>query len=265
MDYYTTLGIAKTASPDEIKKAYRKLAMTHHPDRGGDEITFRNINEAYNILKEPDSRRQYDMPKTNFSFTPEDFAHSNQFSDFTNIRRTPRNQDVSITVKLDLKDIIIGKSLIIQYTLNSGRHETVTIDVPAGARHSDTIQYHGLGNDMHPQNPRGNLKVTVQVAKSNEWDREGDHLITKKSINVFDLLLGCVIIVKTLDNKTIELKIPAGTKVEQVFSIPGYGIPNINNKKRGNVYVTLDVRIPLITDDTVINEIKQIKSKIHTI
>ena len=112
--------------------------------------------------------------------------------------------------------------------------ETVTVDVPAGAKHGDTIQYEGLGDNGHPRYPRGNLHVKIRVIKNRSWQRDQDNLFTKKPINVFDLLLGCVIIITTLDNKKLELKIPQGTKPGAKFSIPGYGLPNMQTRQRGN-------------------------------
>ena len=76
--------------------------------------------------------------------------------------------------------------------------------------------------------------VQIRVIKNRSWQRDQDNLITKKPINVFDLLLGCVIIITTLDNKKLELKIPQGTKPGAKFSIPGYGLPNMQTRQRGN-------------------------------
>ena len=155
------------------------------------------------------------------------------------------------------------KNLIIQYQLSTGRIETVTVDVPPGAKHGDTVQYQGLGDEGHPRYPRGNLHVRIKVNKSKNWDRDQDNLITKKSVNVFDLLLGCVIIIETLDNKQLELKIPQGTKPGVKFSIPGYGLPNMQTGKRGVMFVTIDAEMPKITDSTVLEKIQQIKNEIQ--
>tara|TARA_B110000114_G_scaffold35275_1_gene36612 strand:- start:215 stop:532 length:318 start_codon:yes stop_codon:yes gene_type:complete len=104
--------------------------------------------------------------------------------------------------------------------------------------------------------------VRVQVSKDKHWQRDGENLITKKVINVFDLLLGCVIIITTLDNKKLELKIPQGTKPGAKFSIPGYGFPNMQTQQRGNMYVTINTEIPLITDSAVLGKIQQLKNEI---
>lgn len=271
MNYYTILGINKNASPEEIKRAYRKLAMECHPDRtGGDEAKFKQINEAYEILSNSDKRNAYDNPQPNFN--NQYHGHQTPFGSspfdhifgqgFAQQSQTPRNRDIHLQAKIELVDVLTGKNLIIQYQLSTGRIETVTVDVPAGAKHGDTIQYQGLGDEGHPRYPRGNLNVRIKVNNDKNWVRDQDNLFTKKSVNVFDLLLGCVIIITTLDNKRLELKIPQGTKPSSKFSIPGYGLPNMHSRQRGIIFVEIETEIPKITDINVLSKIQQLKNEI---
>ena len=178
-------------------------------------------------------------------------------------QQTPRNKDITLQADIDLSDVLIGKNLIIQYQLQSGRVETVTVDVPPGAKHGDTIQYEGLGDNGHPRYPRGNLLVRIKVKKTKNWERDHDNIISKKTINVFDLLLGCVIIIVTLDNKQLELKIPQGTRPGTKFSIPSYGLPNMQTGKRGIMFITIDAEMPKISDDAILNKIQQLKNEIQ--
>ena len=147
--------------------------------------------------------------------------------------------------------------------MGSGRTETLNIDVPPGAKDGDTIQYEGLGDDTNPRLQRGNLHVVIKVTQNTGWQRSNNDLITKKVINLFDLLLGCVIIVNTLDGRNIKVNIPKGTNPGQRFSIQGYGIPDINTGHRGSIYVIVDVETPTITNENVLNKIKQIKKEIE--
>ena len=274
MDYYSILGVGKNATPEEIKKAYRKLAMQHHPDRtGGDDTMFKKINEAHDTLSNSNKKAAYDNPNQGFNFNSQNFhGQQNPFggNPFEHIfgqgfaqRQTPRNKDIIVQANIDLQDVLTGKNLIIQYQLATGRIETVTIDVPAGAKHGDTIQYQGLGDEGHPRYPRGNLHVKIKVNKSRNWERDFDNLITKKVINVFDLLLGCVIIIETLDNKQLELKIPQGTRPGTKFSIPGYGLPNMQTGRRGIMFITIDAEMPKITDVAILDKIQQLKNEIQ--
>lgn len=267
MDLYTVLGVPRNASQEEIKRAYRKKAMQNHPDRGGDEEEFKKIIQAYDVLSNSDKRNAYDNPEPGFSFRSQDFANGNPFAGtpFENVfrqRQTPRNRDIAMPVNITLKDVVTGNRVAISYQLSTGRVETVTIDVPPGAKNGDQIRYEGLGDEGNRNYPRGNLIVHVRVQKNRDWIRDGDNLTTKKSVNLFDFLTGGVIIVTTIDEKTVKLNIPPGTKPGTTFSISGYGIPNINTKKPGNLYVKLEAEMPKIKDVKLLEEIEELKRKI---
>jgi len=274
-DYYSRLGVSRNATQEDLKKAYKKASMQHHPDRGGDAEKFKRINEAYSTLKDPAKKQQYDNPQQQqrnpfgqgqqehnpFEGTP--FEHHFHHGFGQQRPRRPLNQDIRIMANVDLRDIVTGKNLFVQLPLGSGRTESMNVDIPAGAKQGDTIQYEGLGDDTHRQFPRGNLHVVIQVAPVIGWERNGNDLITKKTVNLFDLLLGDVIIVTTLDDRNIKLTIPKGTNSGQRFSIPGYGIPDINTAQRGNIHVIVEAETPEITDENLLNKIKQIREEIE--
>ena len=113
---------------------------------------------------------------------------------------------------------------------------------------------------------RGNLHVVIQVGPIKAgWERNNNDLITRKAVNIFDLLLGCVIIVQTLDKRSIRLTIPQGTNPGQRFSIPQYGIPDINTRRKGNIYVIIDTETPKVTDESLLNKIQQLRDENRTI
>lgn len=263
MDYYSVLGVAKSANQDDIKRAYRKLAMQHHPDKGGDEAKFKQINEAYSVLGDSAQRAQYDTPQPQVRFRTGDFG-DNQFSDVMSqmfAGRVRRNPDITIAAKIDLVDSIVGKKLIAAYRLRSGREETVNIDLPAGARHGDTIRFNGLGEDILP-GQRGNLFVKVQILPHPVWHREDDDLYAKQNINALDLILGCSIIVNTVEGRQLELKIPKASRNGTTFSISDYGAPNVHTGKRGKIFLTIEAEIPKINDEDMLNKIREIRNAI---
>lgn len=263
MDYYSILGVTNSANQDEIKRAYRKLAMQHHPDKGGDEAKFKQINEAYSVLGDPAQRAQYDSPQPQVRFRAGDF-NNDPFSDMMSQMfggRMRRNPDITIAAKIDLVDSLIGKKLIAAYRLRSGREETVNIDVPAGARHGDTIRFNGLGDDVMP-GQRGNLFVKIQILPHPVWRREDDDLYAKQNVNALDLILGCSIIVNTVEGRQLELKIPKSTRSGTVFGISDYGAPNVHTGRRGKIFLTIEAEIPKIDDEETLNKIREIRNAI---
>ena len=166
MDYYSTLGINRNASQDEIKKAYKKMSMQHHPDRtGGDDSKFKEINEAYQTLNDPQKKQMYDQFGTTdprqhqyrsgdfeFNFNGSPFGGMDdifeQFfggSPFGNQRRRAVNRPINVAVDVTLEDVLTGKTIGMEIALPTGKTKVVTVDIPAGVEHGQQIRYRGLG------------------------------------------------------------------------------------------------------------------------
>lgn len=251
MDYYSILGVAKNASQDDIKKAYRKLAAKHHPDRGGNEQQFKQVQEAYDTLGDISKRQQYDNPQPQFQFNTSNMGgFEDIFSNFgfrTQGHRNP-NKDITIAAEIDLEDVLYGKNLIASYRLRNGREESVDIQVPPGIIDGQQIRYQGLGDDMFKEFPRGNLNVIIKIRPHHLWKNMNNNLVAEKTISAFDAMLGCNLIVETLDGKKISLKIPAGTQPNTTFSISGHGLL-LRNGRRGNAHVIVKIEIPKLSDN----------------
>ena len=272
MDYYSILGVARTATKQEIKAAYRRLAGKHHPDKGGNVETFKKIQTAYDVLGDDAKRAEYDNPNPFANANQNPFGQNAGFEDvfstffgtgFAQGRaRQPRNKDITIAAKITLLDVIKGKKVIATYRLQSGREESVNIEIPPGANTGDTVRYEGLGDDRDPRFPRGNLYVKIQVERHKDWVRDGLDLITKATVDVFDLLLGCKVNITTIDNKQLSVTVPKGTAPGARLSIQGYGIPQINTGKKGNIYIHIEAFVPRIDDENIIAKIQEVKNGI---
>ena len=268
MDYYSILGVAKSANQDDIKRAYRKLAMQHHPDKGGDEAKFKQINEAYSVLSDPNQRAQYDNPQ------PQRFNFNNTQFDFNDIfgqafgagsRRQRTNRDVTIAVTLDLEDIITGKKLVARYSLPSGKIEESNIDIPPGVDQGLGIRFEGLGDNSLSYLPRGDLIVRINIKNHPVWRREGRDLYTTKKISVFDCMLGTTVEIETLDQRRLQITVPAGTQPSAVFNLPGYGVSDIRTGATGNAYLQINATVPKISDANILIQLESIRNEISNI
>ena len=265
MDYYSTLGIDRSASKDEIRKAYKKMSMQHHPDRtGGDDSKFKEINEAYQTLNDPQKKQMYDQFGTTdprqqqyrsgdfeFNFNGSPFGGVDdifeQFfgggSPFGN-RRRPVNRPINVAVDVTLEDVLNGKTIGMEIALPTGKTKVVTVDIPAGVEHGQTIRYRGMGEQSYPDVPPGDLNVQVRVRNHPTFQRYGDNILCETKVDAWDLMIGTKTKVATLDNRSIEINVPAGTQPDTLLSCRGEGLPNINTKRRGNLQIRIKAAIP---------------------
>jgi len=279
MDPYKVLGVPKNADERELKKAFKTKAMKYHPDRGGDENKFKEINEAYDILKDPQKKAAYDRYGTanpNMGGGPGfDFNFNGDINDIFNnffgggpfqrntYRSKPRNADINIETTLDLEDVQTGKSLIASYRLPNGRQESVNIDIPPGVEHNNIIKFSGLGSDSVHNAPRGDLLLKVKILKHKLWDRDGANLYTTVRVSVLDLILGCKAEIKTLSGKNLSITVPKGTQSGTVFNLPEQGLPYVHNRNMfGSIFITVAGVTPKLQDEKILSRIESIKNEI---
>src|SRR5210317_484771 len=278
-DYYDKLGISRNASASEIKQAYRRKAKDLHPDKGGDPKTFQEINEAYDTLKDPNKKQMYDQYGTSdpqqmggnpfgnshFSFTGDPQDIQDIFGSFFGQGfaqpRRRQNRNISIGYTIDFKDVFNGVGTTLSYQLPSGKREILDVRIPAGVKDGDSVRVQGYGDDSIKGMPRGDLIIKVRVRGLANWRREGDDVYTMKELNIFDLLLGTKIPLDTPDNKHITINIPAGTNAGTTLSVTGYGTPNVNTSRRGNLYVTVKGITPKL-EQNELEEIRKVKNGI---
>jgi curved DNA-binding protein len=279
MDYYNILGLKRGATDADIKKAYRSLAMKHHPDRGGDEKTFKEVSTAYDMLTNPEKKRMIDAGvdpnamhnQQGFGGNPFEFHFGagdfndvfNQFGFNFGQRPMRKNKSLNINVDLTLEDVLTGRDLNAEVSVPGGKKRMVNISIPPGIENNQQIKYSGMGDDSIPDLRPGDLIVNIFVRPHHLFRREGDSLIHEKEISVWDAMLGAAMNLETLDGRSISINIPPGTQPDTVLSCRGEGLPNIRNKIRGNLLIKIKIAIPKNLSHEQIDTISQIKNNFN--
>ena len=274
-NYYETLGVSKNASEKDLKTAFRRLAAKHHPDAGGDAEKFKEINEAYNTLKNPQKRQMYDQygtadPQQMGGNPFGDFEFQGDMNDifstffgqgFGQQRRKMRNKDIRLGYKISFLDVYNGVGATVSYKLPSGKTEVIDVKIPPGMKHGDHVQFQGYGDDSIKELPRGNLIVQLSIPTPVGFKRDGENLYTELKVDIFDLILGKNIPIKTPEHKAIMLNIPPGTNNGVTMNVTGHGVPYVNTNRRGNLYVTIKAITPKLTKEEL-DKIQEIKNGI---
>ena len=274
MDYYNTLGISKSASEADIKAAYRKMAMKHHPDRGGDEKKFKEVTEAYETLSDPQKKQMFDMgvdPNAQHTSyrqgSPFEFHfNTGNFEDvFSNFgfggRPVRKNKTLNVNIEVTLEDIFKGRVIDAEIGIPNGNKRLVNIEVPPGIENGQQIRYRGMGEHTLKDAPPGDLIVNVFVKEHPIFQRQGDMLMIKKFISPWDAMLGSDITIETIDKKTLTIGIPAGTQPDTVLSCRGEGLTNMRTKVRGNLLIKIQIEIPKNLNSEQKDAVEQTKLK----
>jgi curved DNA-binding protein len=270
-DYYQTLGLQPNATPEQIKKAYRGMAMKHHPDRGGDQAKFKDISVAYDTLSDANKRAEYDQLRAGgpqVRFTTGGFQDINDLfggrSPFGDMfgRRMQRNRDLNIQCQITIYDSFVGKQLEANYQLPSGKPQTVVINIPAGINHGETIRYSGLGDDSIPHMGRGNLNVTVVILPDENYTRQGDDLYTTVDISPIESMIGCKKKVKFITGDEREIDVRAGVEPGTEYAQGGAGFSNPHSGRKGRFVIVVRIKVPLITDPRIIADLKELNDEI---
>jgi len=276
-NYYDILGVNEQSTSADITKAFKDLAKQHHPDRGGTQEKFQEINEAHDTLKSSQKRHDYDSMRkfgggtggAQHPFFNEDifgdiFSGFGQGGDmdfngkfnftgrngdertFRNVRQG--NRSVNVRMAISIKEAMTSDEKTISYKLPSGREEFATVKIPAGVQHGVTFKYTGMGDDSIKNVPRGDLMVQMSVLDSDGYTRKGNDLYTDKTINCFQAVRGHKIQLKTLEDSVISVNVPAGTQPNTLLLVKGRGMPVHRTLNfRGNLYVKIHVLIPQLS------------------
>ncbi len=272
-DYYETLGVSRNATPEEIKKAYRKLAMKYHPDRNpGDksaEDKFKSINEANEVLSDKEKRARYDQLGASYSRWQQtggqpnsfnwdawrtntagqgqvDFGDMFGFSDFFSAifggmptgrsgsrRSAARMQTYQQPVTITLSEAYHGTKRLLQ--VGDRRLE---VSIPAGSKTGTKVRVRGSAPDG------GDVYLIIDVASDPVFELKGNDLYTDATVDLYTAVLGGEVKVKTMSGSVI-LKIPAGTQPGRTFRLGGQGMPVLRSPQSyGDLYARLKVTLP---------------------
>ncbi|MFQ5811910.1 MAG: DnaJ C-terminal domain-containing protein [Anaerolineae bacterium] len=285
-DYYNILGVKRSAEGKEIKKAYRKLARQHHPDvNPGDkaaEERFKDINEAYEVLSDPDKRQKYDQLGSSWQQwqhrggDARGFDWSQWFSG-----AQPGGGGGRVRVEYaDLGDLFGGGGFSdffqtifggvgatqarprrgqdytqpVEITLEEASQGTtqmiqkdgrrLEVKIPPGVRTGSKVRVAGEGRPSIAGGPSGDLYLEVQVLPHSVFERQGDDLNCDVPVSLYTAVLGGEVKVPTLSGD-VMLKIPPGTQGGRTFRLRGKGMPSLRHpQKRGDLYASLKVQVP---------------------
>lgn len=277
-DYYATLGVSKSASQDDIRKAYKKLAREYHPDVKPDDENaakrFREIQEAHSVLSDKKKRQQYDQYGRVFgsgsgpaggpfqnpfgsgggSFDLEDLfgglfgggggGGANPFGGGRQQRsRSQNGQDIRAEITVPFHVAVKGGEHEITVTRGSNR-ERLAVKVPAGVQSGQAIRLAGQGHPGQHGGKAGNLLVTIKVAEHPWFKREGNNLVVEVPITPSEAALGAKVEVPTLDEGELVLTVPPGTSSGARLRLRGKGIMDAKTKKRGDQLVVVKIVLP---------------------
>lgn len=263
-DYYELLGVSRTASADDIKRAYREKAKLYHPDRqGGDAEKFKAVGEAYAVLSDAQKRAQYDRfgsagpssgPSGAGGFEGFDFSGfgfgggqggvefdlGDILGSFFGGGRVRRGRDVRVDIEASFRESVFGGKKTVRFTRNDGSREDFEFEVPPGTDDGDSFRVPEKGERIEGGRP-GNLIVRVRVAPHKTLRREGPHLVAEMPVKLSEALLGGTRDFETLDG-AIEVKIPEGVTHGEVLRVKGKG--GVAGSGRGDLYLRVQLQMP---------------------
>ena len=271
IDYYKILGVSKTATDSDIKKAYRKLARKYHPDLNPNdkeaETKFKEINEANEVLSNTENKKKYDAygehwqnaeayeqakqrqeyqrraQSTSGNYSEQDFSDifGSMFGDSSSRKRSVkyRGHDFNAEMQLDIKDVYKTQKRTL--TVNG---KNIRITIPAGVENGQIIKIRGHGGKGFNNGPNGDLYIQFSIKNTSQFRRDGHNLYISVDVDLYKSVLGGDIMVHTFDGK-VKLKVKPETQNGTKVKLKGKGFPKYKKEGEfGDLFVTYNIKIP---------------------
>lgn len=269
-DYYQILGVTSTADDSALKTAYRKLAKEFHPDTNkapGAEAKFKDIGEAYDTLKDPQKRAQYDAQRSggyrgspHFSWSNRPDGGQDGHVDLDEILRDIRrsrnpyppqdakNRDIILSYSITLEEAFEGKDADVKYNLPGKDQQSIQFKIPPGIQDGIKLRFAGKGDDAMKDVKAGDLYVRINIMAHHAFIRMGYHLVTSTTIDYMDAMLGAEREIQTIEGGKIKMRVPAGIHPGQSLRAAGKGFP-LGNGQRGDMMVEVVFAPTKLTDE----------------
>ncbi|MBE0479703.1 MAG: DnaJ domain-containing protein [Dehalococcoidia bacterium] len=298
-DYYNVLGVDRNAGSKEIKQAYRKLARKYHPDvNPGDkaaEAAFKEVNEAHEVLSDPEKRKKYDQYGDQWQYADQ-FARTQQQQEAWNFRRgsrvrledygdlgdifdsvlggfpgrgtrqSMRGQDYEYPVEITLGEAIHGASRMIEVQVQEDgriRPQRLQVRIPPGVTNGSRVRIAGKGSPGFNGGPPGDLYLLVSISNDERFQVKGVDIQTEIQVPLVDAVLGSEVQVPSPNGKRLALKIPPETQNGRIFRLRKQGLPALSGDGRGDLLVRVQVQLPTRLSERekgLFEELKQLRS-----
>ena len=252
MDYYTVLGVDRNVSPHDLKRAYKRLASKHHPDKGGNAEEFKRLQEAYATLSDPVKRQEYDSP------APDPWSQPGFADPFhRHTYNTVRNPDGITRVTISLAQAHTGTDVLVDVGYS---REILTVH--AGIHHEAKFRLRGKGPNRFKQAEPGDLIVIVNVDMPPGVSRHGNNIFQEVNVNSLVAITGGFVTLTHFTGSTIKVKIPPNTQQGTKLKLAAYGIADQHTGWPGDMIVNVNLYTPLITDPKHIQALNTVKQEV---
>jgi len=277
--YYDVLGVNDTASAEEIKGAFKKLARKHHPDAGGNEEVFKEVSEAYETLSDEAKRDEYDTLLRYGAFAgasggPQSWGSRGQQGNWRTVTdygdmgawssifermasgegafgtdwefpsRKAKGREVQATLEVTFEEAFSGTEKLVTIKTGEGEPQQMEVKVPAGAVDGGKLRYKGKGGEGERGGERGDLVIATKIKPHALFSRKGANVLLDLPVSIAEAALGAQIVVPAPDGTKVKLRVPAATQDGAVLVIKGKGAPRVKKEGSGDLKVKVCIVVP---------------------